>query len=362
MVDTQIRLDFDILWKEIIGFFIEDFVAFFMHDLYPKVDFKKKPDFWDKELDKIFGDGKQKDVRHCDKLVRLHLKNGKDCWILVHIEVQKERNHELPKRMFRYFYRISDKYEEETSGIEAIAILLSNVGENKYDQYVYEYGETKLVYNYRTYPIFSESEEDLLKNKNPFSIVILASRYAIQHKEEQQKASFKFKLAKLAFGRGYTREVIIQLLTFVYFVIELPDEDEKEFEDEMRKKIGDMETQSLTFQQGQDLFLSRVFGADFDINFYISKERYNTVVEEKEQARREKEQAKREKEQARKKEVQERTEKIQAKKEKIAIEAKLLNTIIGLAKRNFSVDEIADLTHEKSKKIVEILKEKKLVE
>ena len=60
----------------------------------------------------------------------------------------KELNDEFPKRMFRYFYRIHEKYETETERIEAVVVLLNETGDKDYSSYVYEYGKTKLVYNY----------------------------------------------------------------------------------------------------------------------------------------------------------------------------------------------------------------------
>ena len=305
MATKKHRIEFDILWKDIIEFYIEEFVEFFMPDLYPKINFKQKPVFKDKELDKIFGDGKPKDVRRCDKLVQLHLKDGNKCWILAHIEVQKELGNTLPKRMFRYFYRIYDRYEEKSKGIEAIAILLNHTDKNKYNTYSYKYGETTITYNYRTYELFETGEEELYDNKNPFSIVILASRYAIKFKDdEQKKASFKFKLARLAFERNYNKQQIIDLLSFIYYVISLNDEDETEFKNTMNTKLNAMEPRTLTFREGIVDFLTKVYGYEFDIHAYIPKNMYNNAVKEKEQARKKEEQERKAKEQARKKEEQ----------------------------------------------------------
>lgn len=371
------RLEFDILWKDIIELFIEEFVEFFMPDLYPKIDFTEKPIFKDKELDKIFGDGKPKDVRRCDKLVQLYLKDGDKCWILAHVEVQKELSNDLPKRMFRYFYRIFDRYEEDSDGIEAIAILLAKVGKkNMYSKFTSEFNKTKLTYNYRTYGLFEANEEELTKNKNPFSIVILASRYAIQYKnDEQNKASFKFKLARLAFERSYEKRLIVQLLTFIYYVINLLDnKNEIEFENEVKLKLGVMESRSLTFQEGQHIFLSKVFGYDFDINAYIPKDQYNIAIKETQQARKkveqeqkkveqiqkiveqerlEKEQAKKENEQAREENEQVKKEKEQVKKENELVkketeqakkekEQTLINSVIAFYKKEFLPEEIAE--------------------
>jgi len=309
------RIEFDILWKDIIELFIDEFVEFFMPDLYPQIDFKQAPVFKDKELDKIFGDGKPIDVRRCDKLVQLHLKDGNKCWILVHIEVQKDMNNTLPKRMFRYFYRIYDRYVDKSKGIEAIAILLNKTGENKYNSYKYEYGKTTINYKYRTYALFETSEEELIKTKNVFSIVILASRYAIQFKNDaQKKISFKFRLARLAFERKYNKQKIVDLLGFVYYVINLSDEEETEFENTVNVKLNAMEPRTLTFKEGMIAFLAKVYGYDFDIDAYIPKELYNNAIKEKEELRKKEEESRKKEEESRKKEEESRKKEEESRK------------------------------------------------
>ncbi len=337
------KINFDTLWKNVINLFIEDFVSFFMADLYPKVDFTIKPDFLDKELDKVFGDGNPKGVRRSDQLVRLHLKDGTNCWILVHIEVQKELNSSFSKRMFRYFYRIYDKYEEESSGIEAVAVLLNKISKyEKYNTYLYKYGETEIRYKYRIYQIFNQSEEYLSNNKNPFSIVVLASRYAIKYKDDLEKRkAFKYKLAKLAFERGYNKTVITQLLAFIYYLIELPDKDNNEFKTKIREN---METaDSMTFDEGLYYFITQIFGKEAVEASYVTVEEYNIARQEREQARKEEEQARKKEEQA-------------IKEAKI----KLLTTIANLQKYGFSLDKISEITGSNIDEINEILKSEEI--
>lgn len=333
MAATKPRIEFDVLWKNIIERFIEEFVEFFMPDLCPKINFDEAPVFKDKELDKIFGDGKSKDVRRCDKLVQLHLKDGQKCWILVHIEVQKKLNNTLPKRMFRYFYRIFDRYEEQSEGIEAVAILLNKVAKNKYNTYSYKYGKTIIKYNYRTYELFAAGEKELIENKNPFSIVILASRYALKYKDnEKKKASFKYKLARLAFERNYDKQRIVQLLYFIYFVITLADKQtETKLEEEIILKLNTMEPRPLTYQEGLHVFLTKLYGYEFDIDAYISKDLYNDAIREKEQAR--------------KKEEQERKEKEQA----------LRNSIVAFEQIGYEPQAIADILKIDVDKVIEIV-------
>lgn len=43
-------IDYDGLWKKLIFELFEEFLLFFMHDLYEDIDFAKEPDFLQQEL------------------------------------------------------------------------------------------------------------------------------------------------------------------------------------------------------------------------------------------------------------------------------------------------------------------------
>lgn len=77
----------DLLWKEIIEDLFEDFLRFFLPDLYPKVDFSKGYEFLDNELANIV-DKTLEGKKMSDRLIKVFLKDGTENWILVHLEVQ----------------------------------------------------------------------------------------------------------------------------------------------------------------------------------------------------------------------------------------------------------------------------------
>ena len=114
-------VDQDGLWKKVIGELFEDFLLFFAPDLHAQVDFSKEINFLDKELHQEIIDEK-KGARNADKIAKVHLIGGEEKWVLVHIEVQGTNDKDFAKRMFQYFYRIYDQFEQE---IVAIAIMTS---------------------------------------------------------------------------------------------------------------------------------------------------------------------------------------------------------------------------------------------
>jgi len=161
--------DYDSSWKDIIEDLFEDFLLFFAPDLFAEVDFEQGYRFLDKELSQIFpGQGGKKIL---DKLIEVGLKNGKEKWILVHVEIQGYYEEEFSERMFKYFYRVYDKFQKK---IFALAIFSDSYKGFKPNKFKYSFYDTKLIYQYRTYKILEHSEMELLKRDNPFALAVLA--------------------------------------------------------------------------------------------------------------------------------------------------------------------------------------------
>ncbi|MDW8287766.1 MAG: hypothetical protein RMJ89_06830, partial [Flammeovirgaceae bacterium] len=86
----------DILWKGAIEDFFEEMLDYFFSDWadFKYIDFQKGFEFLDQELHSIYPERSKK--RIADKLVKVYLKDGRERWFLVHIEVQGYRDEEFP--------------------------------------------------------------------------------------------------------------------------------------------------------------------------------------------------------------------------------------------------------------------------
>ena len=208
------RISQDTLWKGIIEDFFEEFLYYF----YPnwakqEVDFSKKFEFLDKELDVIYPSKNKK--RFADKLVKVFLKNGEESWFLIHIEVQGYKDLDFPERMFTYFYRIRERFPERK--VMALSILTDSDSQYQPKAYRYQYGKTTLEYRYDYFKILDKSEADLDIPNNPFSLVMLTARKALLKNQLSDKAQFQWKktLILRLKDAGYVDERIRRLLNFI---------------------------------------------------------------------------------------------------------------------------------------------------
>ncbi len=102
------REDYDSPWKEIIERFFERFMAFYFGRAHRLIAGDEGFEFLDKELQKITREAEQ-GRRTVDKLVRVRLKKGGEMWVLIHIEVQGQRDRWFAKRVFICNCRIVDR-------------------------------------------------------------------------------------------------------------------------------------------------------------------------------------------------------------------------------------------------------------
>ena len=229
-------LDQDGLWKKIIGELFEDFLLFFAPELHEHVDFTMEPDFLQQELFQEVVD-KKKGRRMADQLVKVHLKDGEEKWILVHVEVQSEHEKDFPERMFQYFYRIYDRYKQN---IVALAIMTSSYQSEIPSDFRYNYFGTTLHYTYTNYKIVDYDYKALQNSEKLFSKIILAAKYMHETKNEDRKRYlFKRKLMReIVRNQQYSRTAVQAVLHFVDYLLRLPEELSWQLSEKIRPILG----------------------------------------------------------------------------------------------------------------------------
>lgn len=239
----------DIGWKYILDELLQQFIGFFMPDLYDFVDFSIKPKALDNEFASLFPESKSED-RRVDKLFEVYLKNGKTKWILLNIEIQSYEDKDFAKRMYQHYARIFDKFDRE---IEAIVIYTYKSDRHKYKKYESKFLETKITYEFRSYDLAEQKLEDLEKIKNPFSFVVQILIKSFDYKETDTN-NFKFKkeLTKLLLDSQYSEYEVKKVFKFLNFILEINDRKlREEFYSEVIKMstVKDYKLELTDFEQ-----------------------------------------------------------------------------------------------------------------
>lgn len=207
----------DILWKGIIEDLFSDFLEFFFMNDIQLFDLEKDFEFLDKELEQIF-DESESNFRQVDKLVKVFTTSGTEEWILVHIEVQGYKDPHFTDRMFRYYYRILEKYNRS---ITALAILCDDDLKFLPTEHSRKFLGTEIIYRFNYYKILAQNKETLLQSKNIFAKVILTVLVALENKGKSEEIIFhhKLQIARDLFKNNYPKEKIRNLLNFINLIL-----------------------------------------------------------------------------------------------------------------------------------------------
>jgi predicted transposase/invertase (TIGR01784 family) len=235
----------DSLWKGILESVFEDFMRFFFKDADRIFDLDKGFEFLDKELEPLCPTPDGATPKFVDKLVKVFTRIGAEKRLLLHIEVQGYSKPGFPGRMFRYFYRITDKFEQP---VTAIAILTDGNKKFRPAMYRYRCQGVSMDYRYKVYKVADQDESELLKNDNPFAVVILTVLLAIKQKkmEESELLIKKLDLAKNLLQRNLPAEKTRSLMSFINYYLHFDNaEYNNKFEQEIAQLTNNNETMGI---------------------------------------------------------------------------------------------------------------------
>ncbi len=212
---------FDVPWKDILEGYFPEFLAFFLPVAHEGIDWERGFEFLDKELSRITRDSQIGD-RRMDKLVKVWRRDGVELWVLIHIEIQGNRQANFTERMYVYQYRAYDLYQVPVVGL---AILADEEEGWRPTEFRYDLWGTKQSYQFTSVKLLDYPETELEKSTNPFAIVTLAH---LQAKKTKHRAGDRYqekrRLIRGLYQSGFNRQQVIDLFRFIDWVLYLPEE------------------------------------------------------------------------------------------------------------------------------------------
>lgn len=211
--------------------------------------------------------------RRVDKVVKVQTLKGEPLYLVLHVEIQVNRESGFPQRMFVYYYRLYDLYPEQ---VVSLAILADEEPGWEPKRYQHTLHGTELKFGYRTMKLWEYNRRwaELEKDPNPFALVVMAHlRTKATRGNARERLSWKVKLVRELYERGYERNDVLELFRFIDWLLVLPDEMTKSF----RQRIEELEQESkmqyvtsierLGRQEGRQEGLREVILAQFEEKF-----------------------------------------------------------------------------------------------
>ncbi|NGZ27262.1 MAG: cytosolic protein [Magnetococcales bacterium] len=269
--------EYDSPWKEIMRFYFKEFISFFLPVAYEEIDWQRPPEFLDKELDRITKEAKGKN-RRVDLLVKVWLLGGDELWILIHVEIQGDRDPEFEERMYTSQHRAYDLYHKPVIGL---AILADEDASWRVSEYRRGMFGSEVVYKFNTVKLldYLDRLEALEASDNPFAVVTVAHLAAKQTKNQvEDRLRVKSRIIRGLYQRGFTRQQILDLFRFIDWILSLPKDADQRFWQELS-----------TFEEMQKMsYITSVERIGMEKGMLIGEERGMLIGEARGEARGEK--------------------------------------------------------------------------
>jgi len=240
--------DYDSPWKDILGEYFRECLAFFFPDVEQNIDWTRGYELLDKELRQITREAESGN-RVADQLVKVWTTEGEETWVLIHVEVQAQRQSAFPQRMYVYNYRIYDLYQRPVASFGILADEHPNWRPSGFYSRLWR---TRTLFRFPVIKIldYADQWEMLEHSQNPFAIVVQAHLKTLEtHKDDVSRSRWKAILTKELYKRGLSKTDILNLFRFIDWIMGLPDALERQYYQEIVTFEEDMKMPFMTIAE-----------------------------------------------------------------------------------------------------------------
>ena len=182
--------DYDGAWKEAIETYLREFLDFFFPASSAGLDWTRGYRFLDKYLQKLTPRGAlRKGV--VDKLFETHALDGESRLLAIHLEAQNQRIHDLPERVFQYYYRIYDRLRRPVASLILLTDASVTWRPNKFECEVLG---CKATLEFPVAKLIDFDTPEAATHANPFSFIVRAHRRA-QATQRDMRQRYDLRMA-----------------------------------------------------------------------------------------------------------------------------------------------------------------------
>jgi hypothetical protein len=243
------RAAYDSPWKVAVERLFPYFMAFFFPDIHALIDWSRRYKFLAQELAqlsagiegelntkaRVYRRGKQTPLR-VDLLVEVYFKDGRKGRLLLHLEIQNEREPFFDERLFIYHYRIFDKTR---APVITLALLTDFDPAWRPGKYVRELAGCKVEFCFPVRKLTDYNEQELAASRNPFAFIARAHLEARTTGEDlNRRYDLRMVLQDAVEDGGMDVQEVLWVTRFIEEVLTLPEDLHRKlfFERQARKE------------------------------------------------------------------------------------------------------------------------------
>jgi hypothetical protein len=224
--------DFDGAWKYALEQYFAPFLALFFPEAHAAINWGQPITFRDNELHQIAPED-QAGKQRVDKLVQVVRHDGTPTWVLIHIEVQSQREAVFAERMFRYSARIFDR---ERRPVVSLAVLGDEDLTWRPDRFGYALWGCELVLRFPTVKLRDLDPAVLEVTRNPFAVLTLLHRDAQETRgNPPERLRRKVLRYRALLRHGYSPSDVRSLLRLMEHLLRLDPELANQALEQMRQ-------------------------------------------------------------------------------------------------------------------------------
>ncbi len=236
----------DEAWKNALDVFLPEFMQFFYKEIAAQIAWEAKYEMLDKELQGLSNKSKV-GKRLVDKLIKVRLKSGATCFVLLHIEVQGQYEMNFAQRLFEYFYRLYDRYRQPVLTMVVLTDNCPNWCPKSYPMQVCGHKVNHFRFLTRKLIDYRDQKANLIEHANPFGTIVAAHLAALDTRTDPNaRYQHKFALMRQLYRKGLAREAILNLFSFIDGVLTLPKEFEIRYNSSIKQLEGEYNMRYIT--------------------------------------------------------------------------------------------------------------------
>ncbi|MCG8350713.1 MAG: DUF4351 domain-containing protein [Chloroflexales bacterium] len=241
--------DFDGAWKSALHQYFGPFLELFFPQAHAAIDWNKPVAFRETELQQIAPED-QAGKQRVDTLVQVTQRSGAPTWVLVHVEIQSQRDGSFAERMFRYHARIFDRARQP---VVSLAVLGDEEPQWRPTEFGYGLWGCDLLLRFPVVKLQAVPQASLEAVRNPLATLTLLHRdaQATRH-NPQERLVRKVARYRALLRQGYNAEDVRMLIRLMEHVMRLTPDLALAARDAMRQveqeELG-METFVTSFEE-----------------------------------------------------------------------------------------------------------------
>ncbi len=225
---NRIRRDLDLAWKEALTSFLPQFLQLFLPQVHEDIDWTHKPEFLESELRSLHR-GFQGQRRHADLVVRVHLRAGGPALVVLHFEVQSQRDNDMSVRMRIYNGRLFDRHRCPVYSLLILGDSSPGWRPSRYQSRIWDCCVT-LDFPVLKVLDWKPRRAELEASGNPFALVVATHLATMETRPDQDARVHKaLHLCRLMATHGFTGDQVYGLFKVLEAMMTMTDELYQDF-------------------------------------------------------------------------------------------------------------------------------------